>query len=210
MSAKLKEEILAEPKLIKLDIGCGTNKYKGPKGDATDWVGLDCVKFDGVDHIFNIGRERWPFADNSVEEGYSSHFVEHLTAFERIHFANELCRVLIPKGKCKLIFPYWGADRAYGDPTHQWPPMSPFWFNYLSREWRLDQKNAPHTDAKYWKGAIDGQFDPGGFTCDFESTPAWGVGMHPLLASRNQEFQQFAMAWYKEAVQDIHVTLVKR
>jgi hypothetical protein len=47
-----------------------------------------------------------------------------------------------------------------------------------------------------------------GYTCDFDAT--WGFGMHPEVASRNQEYQQFAMTFYTEAVQDVVVTLVKR
>lgn len=188
------------PKLLKLDIGCGTKKQDG-------FIGLDCIKFDGVDHILDVGRERWPFENESVAEGYTSHFVEHLDRFERIHFCNELYRVLIPGGKCTLIVPHWSSSRAYGDPTHQWPAVSEFWFYYLSRKWRLDDGNAPHDDEKWWvKPRHD--FDPGGFKCDFDCT--WGYGMHPTLQSRNAEYQQFALNFYKEAVQDVHATLTKK
>lgn len=175
---------------IKIDLGCGPNKQK-------DHIGLDQYKFSDVDHILDLGWEAWPFADRSVDEAYSSHFVEHLTAVQRIHFCNELHRVLVPKGKCTLIVPHWGSCRAYGDPTHQWPPMGEFWFYYLSKEWRAT--NAPHTDRKQW--AL-------GYDCDFEAT--WGYAMHPSIATRNAEFQQFALNHYREAVSDIHATLTKK
>ena len=71
------------------------------------------------------------------------------------------------------------------------------WFYYLSREWRA--KNAPHTDKEHW---------PLGFDCDFEAT--WGYGLHASLLTRNVEFQQFALNFYREAAQDIHATLTKR
>lgn len=176
---------------LRIDIGCGKNKKEG-------FVGLDQLVFEGVDHIVrNLGCDVWPFADGTVDEAYSSHFLEHLTATERIHFANELYRVLKPGAKCTLIVPHWASCRAYGDPTHQWPPVSEFWFYYLSEKWR--DENAPHTDYR-WK--------TNGFRCDFEAT--WGYGMNPLLASRNTEFQQFALNFYKEAIQDLHATLTKR
>jgi hypothetical protein len=70
-------------------------------------------------------------------------------------------------------------------------------FFYLSKEWRMG--NAPHTDASVW---------PKGFKCDFEAT--WGYGLNPNLATRNQDFQQFAVNYYKEAVLDMHCTVKKR
>lgn len=185
MSAEA-SQVIAE---IKLDIGCGKNKKTG-------FIGVDSIAFDGVDKVMDV-RQPWDYADNSVTEVHSSHFVEHLTAKERTHFVNELYRVLIPGGKATIITPHWNSNRAYGDPTHQWPPVSEMWFYYLDKGWRA--VNAPHTDS---------EFNPDGFKCDFSAT--WGNGMHPSLTVRNSEYQQFAMAWYKEAIMDLHCTLVKK
>jgi hypothetical protein len=33
--------------------------------------------------------------------------------------------------------------------------------------------------------------------------------MHPAIVQRSSDFQQFAMAWFKEAIHDIHATLTK-
>lgn len=176
--------------MVKLDLGCGTKKQEGH-------IGLDRIAFDGVDHVLEIGRDRWPFEDATVEEAYSSHCIEHLISEERIYVCNELYRVLKDGGRCTLIVPHWGTCRAYGDPTHQWPPIGEFWFYYLSKAWRAE--NAPHTDAEHWDK---------GFDCDFEAT--WGYGLSPGIASRNTEFQQFAINHYREAVFDIHATLTKR
>jgi hypothetical protein len=33
--------------------------------------------------------------------------------------------------------------------------------------------------------------------------------MHPAIVQRNPDFQQFAMSWFKEAIQDLHATLTK-
>ena len=174
---------------MKIDLGCGPNKKDG-------FIGVDRIAFDGVDHVCNIGNDALPFGDGVVEEAHASHFVEHLNAGERIQFVNELYRVLQPGGHATIIVPHWNSSRAYGDLTHQWPPVSEFWFYYLKRDWRAG--NAPHTDAANW---------PGGYACDFEAT--WGYSLHPSLVSRNPEFQQFAMGNYKEAVQDLHATLTK-
>lgn len=175
--------------LLKLDIGCGKNKKEG-------FHGIDSIAFDGVDTVHDA-RKPWPFADNSVEEVHCSHFIEHLNAQERIFFANELWRVTVEGAKSAIITPYWCSNRAYGDPTHQWPPVSEMWYYYLDPNWR--DKNAPHTDIKH---------NPDGFKCHFDAT--WGYGMHPMLASRNTEFQQWAMNFYKEGAQDMHATLTTR
>lgn len=187
--AKQKPKLVPGP--LKLDLGCGPNK-KGP-----EWIGCDQYAFPGVDRRFNIGKDRWPFADGSVEEAHASHVVEHLTPEQRCHFVNELWRVLQPGGKCQVVVPSWSSNRAYGDPTHQWPAVSEFWFFYLSKEWRAG--NAPHTDAKLW---------PPGFKCDFEAT--WGYGLHPSLSVRNQEYQSFALNNYINAASDIIATLTAK
>lgn len=175
--------------LLKLDIGCGPNKREG-------FQGVDSIAFPGVDHVCDL-KATWPFEDNSVSEAWSSHCLEHFTAMDRVHWMNELYRVLVPGGKCGIIVPHWASCRAYGDPTHQWPPVSEFFWYYLDRNWR--KGNAPHTDAEHLVG---------GFNCDFEAT--WGYSMHPTWTVRNAEMQQFAMQNYKEAIQDMQATLTKR
>jgi hypothetical protein len=180
-----------EPKeRYKMDFGCGPHKKEG-------FYGVDIAKFPGVDEVVDLRRAPWPWPDGSVAEAHASHFVEHLTAKERIVFVNELYRVSEDGAKCTIIVPHWASCRAYGDPTHQWPPVSEFWFYYILKSWRM--QNAPHTDAT---------FIPGGFDCDFDAS--WGYSLRGDLGVKNQEFQQFAVANYKEVIQDIVATLTKR
>ena len=175
---------------MKLDLGCGKNKKEG-------FEGVDSIAFEGVDHVVDLRSFPWPWEDGSVEEVHASHFIEHLPARERIAFVNEIHRILAPGGKATLIAPHWASCRAYGDMTHCWPPVSEFWFYYLSKAWR--EANAPHDDVAH---------NPEGYSCDFEAT--WGYGINPSIQTRNQEFQQFALANYKEAITDLYATLVKK
>lgn len=176
-------EVVPKPTLVKIDLGCGPHKRDG-------FIGVDIRQFDGKVDIVADLRKQWPWANGEVEEAHCSHFLEHLTGAERIHFCNELHRTLKLGGKCTLITPHWASCRAYGDLTHQWPPVSEFWFYYLSKTWRA--QNAPHND---------------GYECDFAAT--WGYNMRPDLSVRNAEFQQFAFANYKETIQDIVATMTK-
>jgi hypothetical protein len=198
-------EPVVEVKPIRLDLGCGPNKKEG-------FIGVDSRPFDGkVDVVFNLAApkvykgdgiptgwhgsplqyEPWPWENDSVEEVHCSHFVEHLNQNERIHFVNELYRVMKVGAKALLITPYWASNRAYGDLTHQWPPVSEMWFYYLDKNWRA--QNAPHNDK---------------YTCDFAST--WGYSMHQGIMARNQEYQQHALTYWKEAAQDLIATIIKR
>lgn len=176
--------MIVEP--TRIDLGCGSNKKPG-------FTGVDQTDFPGVDVVLDL-RGDWPWNDNSVEEAHSSHFVEHLDAMERVHFWNELFRVLKPGAKATVIVPHWASCRAYGDPTHKWPPVSEFAWFYLKKDWRM--LNAPHTDSKHLQG---------GFNCNFEVT--WGYSLHPEVSQRNQEYQQYAMNFLKEACSDTIATL---
>lgn len=210
----------------RLDIGCGKNKRQVVPGepDQTPWIGVDSIKFEGVDVGLNVvarseyymtvrGKQvrpgefiEWPWDDSSVDEVFSSHFIEHLTPIERCWFFNELHRVLKPNAKAVIITPHWASNRAYGDPTHQWPPVSEMMFYYLRREWRMGDEakkipaNAPHTDKQYW---------PHGYDCDFEAV--WGYNFHPHFATKHQDVRENAQQWYKEAIFDTiaHLTCLK-
>lgn len=174
---------------MKIDFGCGPNKREG-------FQGVDKFNFEGkVDFVFDIGNEKFPFENDSIEEAHASHFVEHLYPFERIHFFNELYRCLKPAAKTTIIVPHWSSSRAYGDLTHQWPPVVEFFWFYLNREWR--KNNAPH---------LDKSVDPSTFDCHFEAS--WGYTPYAGFEGRSMEFMQFAMNHYLEARQDMVATLI--
>ena len=176
-----KKKQKAKPQVSKLDLGCGPHPKEG-------FTGVDIMDF-GQDIVADL-RKRWPWKDGSIEEVHCSHTVEHFTGEERIHFFNELYRVLKPDGKCTMIVPHWASVRAYGDVTHQWPPISEMFFYYLTKAWR--DGNAPHVP----------------FTCNFETT--WGYAISPLWQTKSQESQQFAATHYREVIADTIATLIRK
>jgi hypothetical protein len=180
MKRKLKPVEIAAP--LRLDLGCGKNKQPG-------FIGVDVIKFDGVDTALDLAKP-WPWANDSVEQVHSSHFLEHLGSEQRIHFFNELWRVLRKDAKATIITPHWRSGRAYGDLTHQWPPVVEFFWYYLDKNWRA--ANAPHL----------------ALNCDFACS--WGYNIAAPWTSRNQEVQGFALNHYSEVAQDMITTATKR
>lgn len=198
--AKLKA--IKKVEAIRLDIGCGKNKRAG-------FVGIDAMKFDGVDHVLDVRKTPWPWPDESIDEVFSSHFVEHLTGAERIPFFNELYRVMKVGAQAQIITPDWSNACAYGDPTHQWPPMSGWYPFYLHKPWR---EGVPDGKGGW---ALNPQGQPMtpnaphvGYTCDFDFQN--GIGWDQSVMTRNEEWRGFAAAHYVNAARDLYVNLTKR
>jgi SAM-dependent methyltransferase len=195
------------PALVRLDLGCGKNKAAG-------FIGVDTLKFDGVDVACDLSQHLWKFskdahpalklqpttigpdvyilADESVDEVHCSHFLEHLTGKERVGFFNELYRVLKPGAQARFITPHWSNERAYGDPTHQWPPVCSWTYPYLEKAWR--DVNAPHS----------------GYTCNFSNVL---IGTHDpndqWVAFRNAETKGVLMTRNINTTVELIATLTK-
>lgn len=95
---------------MNLDIGCGKNKKKG-------FVGLDRVKMIGVDIVCDLDKERIPLNDNSVDEIYSMHFMEHTN--DLLKTMEEVWRVCRSNAKITIAVPYFKSVGAFRDPTHK-------------------------------------------------------------------------------------------
>jgi predicted SAM-dependent methyltransferase len=93
---------------MRLDLGAGFGA-KTPAG----FVAVDLYKAPGV-RVVDL-RVRWPWKANSVDEVHCDYVLQYLTAPERVHFANELDRVLKPGAQAKIIVPHPFAHRAYTD-----------------------------------------------------------------------------------------------
>lgn len=174
------EPDLFEEKPLKLDFGCGRNP-------RPEFEGVDAIDF-GQKHVMDL-RRTWPWKDQTVDEAFSSHFVEHLDGPERVFFMNELYRVMKFGATAVIITPHWSNDCAYGDPTHKWPPLSNWSAQYWNKAWR--DMNAPHC----------------GYTCDFD----WviGVGWDAAVVNFNQERQMYMANHDRNAVRDIYFNLTK-
>jgi hypothetical protein len=179
--------IASEP--VKLNLGCGNRPKEGFKG-------IDRHKFPATDQICDLTKT-WPWKDATVSEIWMEHVLEHFTGLERVHIFNEMDRVLHKGATATIITPSWASARAYGDFTHQWPPVCEQLYAYLSREWRL--KEAPDTDIK---------FNPEGYSCDLQATVGWS-GFHPELTGRSDATRHWWLTFGKEAAFDLMATITK-
>lgn len=93
----------------KIDLGCGNNKGEG-------YIGVDKYPYHCVDVVRDIDLHGLPFDDSSVDEVYTSHFLEHCQ--DLVFVMNEIHRVLRPGGRVTIIVPNIKHPGAFRDPTH--------------------------------------------------------------------------------------------
>lgn len=136
-------------------------------------------------------KKKLTCADNSIDGAEVLFLLAYLTPVERINFVNELGRVLKKGAKCQFITPHWSCNRAYADLRMPYPPVAESWYFNLNSEYRKQDKFG---DKRY--------------KCDFDST--LGYSLHQSLHSRNQEYQQHAIMFWKEAGQDLIATIIKK
>jgi len=89
---------------IKLNLGCGKQAIDG-------YIGIDKQDI-GQDMIWDT-RNGIPFPDGSVDEIYSSHFIEDMTDTESIELFREIYRVLKVKGETHHRCPHQTHPTAY-------------------------------------------------------------------------------------------------
>jgi SAM-dependent methyltransferase len=169
---------------MKLDLGCGTNKREG-------FLGVDASTDCGADVVHDLTQAPWPFADASVDEAYSHHFLEHLDGPERIRFMEELYRVLKPGAQALIITPYWTWVGAIQDPTHKWPPIAEESYLYFNAEARRRMGLGHYA-----------------IHCDFDLQ--FGGVLAPEIEARPPAEQSFAKRHYFNAVLELRTTLTRR
>lgn len=95
---------------LKIDLGCGSNKREGFKG-------MDILPLPAVDYVIDLENGFDFLEDNSVDEFYTSHFLEHINNFEFV--MSEIHRTLKPNGILTVIVPHFSNPHYYSDYTHK-------------------------------------------------------------------------------------------
>lgn len=92
------------PPAVRIDLGCGNAKRDG-------FIGLDYMEGPQVDHVVNLTSDRYPFEDNSVDEVFSSHFLEHIE--EPNHVFSEIGRICRDGAHIEFWTPYAFSNGAF-------------------------------------------------------------------------------------------------
>lgn len=95
---------------IAIDLGCGPNKKTG-------YIGIDILDLPGVDLAMDIENGLSMLPDSSVDEIYTSHFLEHIQNYEFL--LSEMYRILKPGGALRVVVPHFTNPYYYSDYTHK-------------------------------------------------------------------------------------------
>ena len=98
---------------LKLNLGCGHSRLDG-------WVNVDHFPGCNPDVVQNLESFPWPWPDNSVDQIYMSHVLEHLAADTSVflRLMQEIYRVCRHNALLRVIVPHPRHDNFICDPTH--------------------------------------------------------------------------------------------
>lgn len=108
----------------KLNLGSGPDI-------KPEFVNIDWVKLPGVDVVHNLDKCPYPFKDNTFDEIYASHVLEHLD--DLVATMRELKRISKPGARIKIRVPHFSCGVSYRDPTHK-RLFSYFTFDYFTED----------------------------------------------------------------------------
>jgi predicted SAM-dependent methyltransferase len=142
--------------VIKLDIGCGNACREG-------YIGMDIAKFSkDVKIIVNLEKQKIPCKDNSVDEIYCAHVLEHLN--NPIEVLDEFNRILKPGGKLIIRVPYF-ADSQANVPMHKnyWSCRCKMFFDNsyfeMNSKWKSVSMEARFASHNFLAKMIDFPFE---------------------------------------------------
>lgn len=80
------------------------------------YANIDVLDLPNVDIVYDLTKGI-PLPDNSVNEVYSAHFLEHLE--DTVAIMKEIYRVCVPGALVRIKVPYFKSIGAFKDPTHK-------------------------------------------------------------------------------------------
>ena len=101
---------------MKLNLGCGSKILDG-------YVNVDKYSYYKPDVIHDLEKFPYPFEDNSIDEIFLSHVLEHIGQSPEIFMKiiKEFYRICHDNSLIKIIVPHPRHDDFISDPTHVRP-----------------------------------------------------------------------------------------
>ena len=133
---------------MKLNIGCGKDLKEG-------YVNLDVVDYGG-NQIHDLNKFHYPVEENTFDEIYASHILEHLDNFHNT--VSELYRIAKPDGIIIVYAPFFLNTKYFGEPDHKIPFSIRTFDNYefignrelkFYEKWKLDHRTNYEGKAQF-------------------------------------------------------------
>lgn len=86
----------------RIDLGCGVRKKAG-------YLGVDEMRFHGVDVVTDLTKDKLPFEDNTVDAVYTDHFFEHLDIESIGRLMDEIHRVCKNESLVEIRVPHFSG-----------------------------------------------------------------------------------------------------
>jgi predicted SAM-dependent methyltransferase len=128
---------------MKLHLGCGSRRREG-------YVNIDARETAATDVVAKAW-ELVGFADNSVDEIYSRHMLEHLYPEDAELALREWQRILVPGGRLHLIVPdlEFHCRQLLGRARSRFPDQRKHAFGSIFG-WRADDFGGSKYDVHLW------------------------------------------------------------
>jgi hypothetical protein len=94
---------------LRLNLGSGLRRLPG-------FYNVDRLRLPGVDIVADLEAPLADLPDDSVEQVYCRHTLEHVSRL--LELLGELHRVTHAEGRLELIVPHFSNPYGYSDPTH--------------------------------------------------------------------------------------------
>jgi ubiquinone/menaquinone biosynthesis C-methylase UbiE len=116
---------------VALELGCGNRKHD------PDSIGVDALDYECVDIVGDIFEVLGAMPDGTVDDVYSSHFLEHVSDVPGL--LDELARILKPGGRLAITVPHFSNPYFYSDITHR-ASFGLYSMSYFSDDRKLTRK----------------------------------------------------------------------
>ncbi|CAG1020043.1 hypothetical protein MTYM_00025 [Methylococcales bacterium] len=134
--------------LQKLNLGCGFDLKEG-------YINLDIVDHGG-NMIHDINSFPYPFSENTFDEIYCSHILEHLDSFHKT--VSELWRIAKPNASIIVYAPFFLNTKYFGEPDHKIPFSIRTFDNYeyignrklkFYEQWKLNHRTNYRSQVQF-------------------------------------------------------------
>ena len=115
--------------MVKVEIGGGVIPRAG-------FINLDYKDHILVHHKVNFNTDRFPFEDDTVDQIYSNHCLEHLNKGYGgfLHCVEEMWRISKPNAYWYIRVPYFNSHHTMSNPFHTNNIFNEYTFHYFSDE----------------------------------------------------------------------------